>query len=95
VLEQRLSEVEGECVVTQIPDAIRAVVANLGVNDVLFVRDLPLPPGVTLHHEPDERVATVRVLAEEPVAAEEAAEEPAQPEVIGRAKAEEEEESGG
>jgi large subunit ribosomal protein L25 len=94
VLEQMLSEVEVECVVTQIPDAIRAVVANLGVNDVLFVRDLQLPPGVTLHHEPDERVATVRVLAEEPVAAEEGPAEPVQPEVIGRAKAEEEEESG-
>ncbi len=95
VLEQMLSEVEVECVVTQIPDAIRVVVTNLGVNDVLFVRDLPLPPGITLHHEPDERVATVRVLAEEPEAAEEAAEAPTQPEVIGRAKAEDEEESGG
>jgi large subunit ribosomal protein L25 len=95
VLEQMLSEVEVECVVTQIPETLRVVVSNMAVNDVLFVRDLPLPPGVTIQHEPDERVATVRVLAEEAVSAEEGAEESTQPEVIGRAKAEEEEESGG
>ena len=91
VLDQLLAEVEVECVVTQIPESFRPLVTGLGVGETLFVRDLDLPPGVTIRNDPDDRIAMVRMLAEEPEALEPAiSEESAQPEVIGRAKTEEE-----
>jgi len=91
VLDQLLAEVEVECVVTQIPESFRPLVSGLGVGETLFVRDLDLPPGVTIRNDPDDRIAMVRMLAEEPEALEPAiSEESAQPEVIGRAKTEEE-----
>ncbi|UCG15499.1 MAG: 50S ribosomal protein L25 [Phycisphaerales bacterium] len=95
VLDHLLSEVEVECVVTDIPDAFRPLVTELTVEKSLTVADLEVPPGVTINHDPDDKIAMIRVLAEvpeaEPVAAEE---EAAQPEVIGRVKEEEEEKSG-
>ncbi len=89
VLEQSLSELEVECLALAIPDTLHPLVTNLGVGDVLYARDVALPAGVTLITDPEERVATVRVLAEE--AAEEPAEEgaTAEPERIGRVRAEE------
>jgi hypothetical protein len=74
--------------VTNIPDAFRPLVTELGVGDVLEVKDLEVPPGVIIKHDPDERIATVRVVAEEFEAEEGAEEGEAQPEVITRAKEE-------
>jgi large subunit ribosomal protein L25 len=95
VLEQNLNELEVECLVTQIPETLRPLISHLGVNETLLVKDLELPEGVKSLHDPEERVATVRVLAEEPEAEAEAVaeEEAAQPEVIGRRKEEAEESS--
>lgn len=93
VLEQLLPEVEVECTVTNIPEPFHPFVTELGIDDSLEVRDLEVPPGVTINHEPDEKVAIVRVLAEEPEVEEGVEEEEAQPEVISRAKEEGEEES--
>ena len=89
VLENPTAEVEVECVVTQIPDAIPASVKHLNIGDVLLAKDLQLPPGVVLITDPDERIAAVRVLAEEAAPAA-TGEEPIQPEVIGRVKTDEE-----
>lgn len=89
VLEQNLNQLEVECQVTRIPEKLRPLVSHLGVGDTLLVRDLELPEGVKPLHDPEERVATVRVLEEEPeVEAEVAEGEAAQPEIIGRAKEE-------
>ncbi len=62
-----------------------------------MVKDLELPAGVVALADPDERVATVRALLEaaEPEAAEEAEEATAEPEVIGRARKEEENKGAG
>jgi large subunit ribosomal protein L25 len=88
VLDHPVQEIEVECLVTQIPEKISAGVKHLKVGDVLLAKDLELPPGVVLVTDPEERIAAVRVLAEEAPAAVEVGEEPAQPEVIGRGKEE-------
>ncbi|HUU84559.1 MAG TPA: 50S ribosomal protein L25 [Phycisphaerae bacterium] len=92
VLEQHLNSLEVECLMIAIPETLRPSVMPLGIGDSLLVKDLKLPPGVKTTVSPEERVATVRLLAVE-VEEEEApaAEEAAQPEVIGRGKKEEEE----
>ncbi|MFH0982585.1 MAG: 50S ribosomal protein L25 [Planctomycetota bacterium] len=87
VLDHPTTEIEVECLVIEIPETIAVSVKSLKIGDTLLARDLELPPGVTLLTDPEERIAAVRVLAEEAPPAE-AAEEPTQPEVIGRAKEE-------
>lgn len=92
ILVQVISDLEIECRLIEIPEVIRANVAHLGLNQVLHVRDLELPAGVTPQHGPEDIVATVRPkrgveeLAPAAPPAEGAA---AEPEVIGR-KAKEE-----
>ncbi len=97
VLEQHLGEIDIECLVTDIPDTLRPLITDLGINETLFVKDLDLPTGVRAITDGDERVATVRELAEQPES-EEATEGEAgdaQPEVIGRDKKTEEGEKEG
>jgi large subunit ribosomal protein L25 len=91
VLQQVLSELEIECLVTEIPEVIRHNVSEMALDDVLHVRDLQLPPGVRVLQDEDLIVATVKEVEEE--AAAPAAEGEAEPEVIGR-KAEGEEGGG-
>lgn len=83
VLQQIIAELEIECLVTEIPEVIRHNVAELGLNDVLHIKDLKLPEGVRCLQDEDLIVATVREVVEEvaPVVETEA---PAEPEVIGR-----------
>ena len=91
-LDQMSTEVEIECLVTSIPEDIRANIIGLKVGEMLTAGDLELPEGVTLVTEPDTAIATVRVKGAE-VEEEEVAEEAesAEPEVITREKREEEE----
>jgi large subunit ribosomal protein L25 len=90
VLQQILSELEIECLVTDIPNVIRANVADMKLNDVLHIKDLQLPAGVKVLQDEDLIVATVKEVAEEETT--EAAEgETAEPEVIGKKKEEGEE----
>jgi large subunit ribosomal protein L25 len=83
VLTQVMSDIEIECLVTQIPDEIRHSVAELGLGDVVHVSDLKLPEGVRAIPEPEQIVATVKEVVEEAPA--EVAEGAAEPEVIGKA----------
>ena len=87
VLQQIVSELEVECLVTEIPDAVRHNVSELALNDVLHIRDLKLPPGVRAIPDGDVIVATVKEIAETETPAEA---ETAEPEVIGRKAGEEE-----
>src|SRR2546421_7986079 len=88
VLQQILSQLEVECLVTDIPEIIRHNVSEMKLNDVLHIKELQLPPGVRVLQDEDLIVATVREIVEEaPTEAVEAG--AAEPEVIGR-KAEEE-----
>jgi len=92
VLQQLISDLEIECLVTDIPTSIRVNVADLGVDDVLHVSDLQLPPGVRPLQDADLLVATVKIIEEEEAApAAAAAEGAAEPEIIGRKPGEGEE----
>ncbi|MGQ9649415.1 MAG: 50S ribosomal protein L25 [Phycisphaerae bacterium] len=91
-------DIEIECLVTEIPESIRVNVADLKIGDLLHVKDLVLPEGVRAVTPGETIICSVRakVAEEEVVAAAEAEEGPAEPEIIGRkekAAAEEEKES--
>lgn len=88
VLQQIVSDIEIECVVTEIPDAIRYNVSEMKLDDVLHLKDIPLPAGVRALQDEDLIIATCAEVAE--AESTEAAEaETAEPEVIGKAKEEE------
>jgi large subunit ribosomal protein L25 len=87
VLQQMLNELEVECLVTDIPDAITVNVSEMKVDDALHISDLKLPPGVRALQDPEVIVAAVKVIEEDEAAPTPEAES-AEPEVIGR-KAEE------
>jgi large subunit ribosomal protein L25 len=93
VLRQELKDLEIECLVTHIPENLRVSVENLGLNEVLYARDIELAEGMVTTQDPDSVVATVRppLVAEEPTetAATEGAS--AEPEVIAKGKEEAEE----
>jgi large subunit ribosomal protein L25 len=89
VLQQVISELEIECLVTEIPESIRHNVNDLALNDVLHISDLKLPAGVRVLQDEHLIVATVKEIAE--VVAAPVEEGAAEPEVIGRKPAEGEE----
>jgi large subunit ribosomal protein L25 len=92
VLEQIMREIEIRCEPREIPDAIDVDVSNLGVHDVLHVSDIQVGSNIEILNDPDQVVATVGIVKEEPVAAPVAeVEGPAEPEVIGKGKKEGEE----
>ena len=89
IIDQHMSSVEVECLVTAIPDAIVLNIKELGVGASIHAKDIALPAGVTLISDPEALVLSCHVLVEkEEVAAEEA---PTGPEVIGRKEKEGEE----
>jgi len=83
VLQQILSELEIECLVTEIPNAIVHNVSEMKVDDVLHIKDIKLPPGVRALQDEDQVVAQVKTIEEEAPAAG-AEGETAEPEIIGR-----------
>jgi large subunit ribosomal protein L25 len=94
VLQQIIMTLNIECLVTEIPDAIRHNVGEMKLNDVVHIKDLKLPPGVKVLQDEDLIVVTVKEIlevVETPPPAEGAA---AEPELIGRKPAEGEEEAG-
>ncbi|HPM80586.1 MAG TPA: 50S ribosomal protein L25 [Candidatus Anammoximicrobium sp.] len=94
IVELVMHEIEIECPAGSIPDKIEVRVHEMHVGNSLKAGEIPLPEGSRLLADPDIIVVHCvgRVLEEEEVAAEAAA-EAAEPEVIGRkGKAEEEEE---
>jgi len=96
VLEQIIREVEIRCEPRDIPEHLDVDVSNLGVHDVLHVSDIPTSAGVEILESPDTVIATVGVIKEEPVAAAPVeGEVPAEPEVIGKGKKEDEGEAEG
>jgi large subunit ribosomal protein L25 len=87
VLQQIVSELEIECVVTDIPDAIRHNISELALDAVLHLKDIKLPSGVTALQDEDLIIATVKEIVE--TTAEPVEGETAEPEVIGKKKEEE------
>jgi large subunit ribosomal protein L25 len=89
VLVQVVSELEVNCVVTNIPDAIRHNISDMGIDSVLHLKDIKLPDGVTATQDPELILATVKEIEEEETSADADAAS-AEPEVIGKKKEEEE-----
>jgi len=91
VLEQQIREIQIRCEPREIPDTLELDVTNLDVHDVLHVSDIPVSETVEILTDADVVVATVGIVKEEvaPVVPVEG-EEPAEPEVIGKGKKEEE-----
>jgi large subunit ribosomal protein L25 len=92
VLEQIIREIEIRCEPREIPDALEADVSNLEVHDVLHVSDIKTEGNIEILTPADTVIATVGFVREEVVApAPVEGEVPAEPEVIGKGKKEEEE----
>jgi large subunit ribosomal protein L25 len=95
VLEQIVREVEIRCEPREIPEHIDVDVTDLDVHAVLHVSDIPVSEGVEILEEADTVIATVGMVKEEVVeVAPVEGEAPAEPEVIGKGKKEEEGEGG-
>ena len=96
VLDQTLRELEIEVDPSSIPDHIEFDVTSMVIGDSVHVSDLKLPEGVEVQDDPETSVAVLaapRAVIEETAATPEAAAEgaaPAEPEVIGRGKEDEE-----
>lgn len=91
VLEQIIREIQIRCEPRNIPDVINVDVSNLDVHDTLHVSDLKVDEGVELLQDADVVIATVGIVKEEAEAAPAIeGEEPAEPEVIGKGKKEDE-----
>ena len=96
ILEQIIREIEIHCQPRDIAEHLDVDVTNLGVHQVLHVSDIPATADVEILAEPDTVIATVSVVKEEVVEAPPVeGEVPAEPEVIGKGKKEEEGEGGG
>ena len=96
VLEQIFREIEIRCEPRSIPDSINVDVSHLDVHDVLHVSDLVVAEGIEILEDPEVVIATVGIVKEEVAAAPVVeGEEPAEPEVIGKGKKEDEEGEGG
>lgn len=96
VLEQVIREIEIKCEPREIPDALEVDVSNLDVHEVVHVSDIPVSAAIEILADPDQVIATVGIVREEELAAATPVEgeEPAEPEVIGKGKKEEDEEEG-
>jgi large subunit ribosomal protein L25 len=93
ILDQTMRELEIEVDPANIPNRVDVDVNALRIGDSVHVRDIALPEGVTLVGEADSTVCVVsapRAVVETVVATEEVEAAP-EPEVIGKAKKEEEE----
>ncbi len=95
VLDQTLRELEVEVDPANIPNHVEVDVTSLVIGSSVHVSDLVLPEGVEVVGDTDASVCVVAAprAAIETVAAEEG-EEGAEPEVIGKVKAEEDEDAG-
>jgi large subunit ribosomal protein L25 len=94
ILQHALDELEVRCLPDAIPERIDVDISALDIGDSIHVHELVVPEGVEVEVDADRTVCSVvppTVSAEE-AAAEEAEEAAAEPEVIARGKAEDEDE---
>lgn len=92
VLVQQVHSLSVECLIVNIPESIRVNIGELQIDQAIHVRELTLPEGVVVKNDPEAIIVQVSKKVEEvaaPVAGVPTAEQ-AEPEVIGRVKAEEE-----
>ena len=82
ILEHLVHSLSIKCKAGAIPDSIKIDVSNLQVDQGIHVRDLTLPPDVTVNADPDVLLVHVVVRGAQEEAAEAEAESATQPEVI-------------
>jgi len=94
ILEQELREIEVQALPDKIPSMIAVDISKLEIGDAIAVKDVVLPEGVEIIEEGERTLVTVLApkaeKAEETAAEEgavEAAEAPAEPEVISEKEA--------
>jgi len=91
VLEQILRNIEIRCEPRDIPEVIEVDVTNLGVHEVLHISDIPANERIEILEDLNAVIATVGIVKEEEVVvAPVEGEVPAEPEVIGKGKKEDE-----
>ena len=92
VLEQTVREIDIRCEPREIPDSLDVDVSNLDVHDVLHVSDIQVGAAIEILTDAELVIATIGIVKEEELAAATPVEgeEPAEPEVIGKGKKEEE-----
>lgn len=86
IFEPTLTDLDVDCLVTEIPELIRVSIADMKLGDALHVRDIQLPPNVTTKIAPETIVCAVRAKVAETAAAGPAEEgaEAQEPEIITR-----------
>jgi len=95
ILEQIVRSIDIRCEPREIPEALEVDVTNLGVHEVLHVSDIPANERIEILEPPDAVIATVGIVKEEVVEVVPVEGlEPAEPEVIGKGKKEDEGEAG-
>jgi large subunit ribosomal protein L25 len=92
VLEHLVHSLSVKCRAGAIPDAIKVDISDLQVDQGIHVRELKLPPDVTVDADPDLLLVHVVSRAAEPESAEAGAESTTQPEVIKPERKEKEKE---
>jgi large subunit ribosomal protein L25 len=92
ILEHLVRSLPIRCRAGAIPDSIKVDVSHLQVDQGVHVRDLTLPPDVSVDADPDLLLAHVVTRAAAPEPVEAAAESPTQPEVIKPERKEKEKE---
>src|ERR1044071_892974 len=90
VLEQTMREIQIRCEPREIPDTLEVDVTNLDVHETLHVSDIKVAEGVEILTDGEQAIATVGIVKEEVAATPAEGEEPAEPEVIGKGKKEDE-----
>ena len=74
-LEILMRELDIKCLPGNIPEKIVVDISNLGLGDVIHVKDIPAPEGVEFLNPPDETVVVVSEPEEETTSEEEAEQE--------------------
>ena len=96
VVVQPIHNLSVECLAISVPESIRVNVGELMIGQSIHVKDLVLPEGLVVKNDPDAIIVQViQQAAEDPAAAVPGAvaAEQAEPELIGKKKAEEGEET--
>lgn len=82
IIDWSLSQVELECMVSDIPEVIEISLRELEVGDSIHAKDIELPSGAVLVTDPDALILSCHVVAEAKTTEELEAEMPEGPEVI-------------
>ena len=81
-LEHGLWELDVVCLPTNIPEKIEIDVSHLNIGQVIHVKDVILPEGVSTRHDPESLVVSVVYSMKEKETEEAVTEAPNEPEVI-------------